>query len=196
MCRNDRRNKTIRKPPAATYDLPSSKTRACIFFCLFSVRQRTKSEQQLGPAVRVHVPGPGTDEGQTGADESVDFIPETAVPLMIVCPRATLVGPSEGCIHTRIFGRKTSGDRTSERVPILRLPSHHPLSQTSGPVQLFHPPTVPYLTVSRRRERKPVRPTSFGQNQNFKPTGRPYPLKRTASQRYLYEFLVSYMNRR
>lgn len=82
------------EPPTATYDLLEYSSKTRIFF---SVHQRAKPEQQLGPAVRVHVPGPGADEGQTGADESVDSIPETAVPLMI---RATPVGPSEGCIHT------------------------------------------------------------------------------------------------
>lgn len=44
-------------------------------FCLFS--QCLESEQQLGPAIRVHISRSGDNERETGTHESLDFDQET-----------------------------------------------------------------------------------------------------------------------
>jgi len=44
----------------------------CFYFL-----QCSESKQQLGPAVRVHVQGPGDNERKTRTNESLDFNQET-----------------------------------------------------------------------------------------------------------------------
>lgn len=56
-------------------------------FFSFSLFQRPQSKQQLGPAVRVHVPRPGDDERETGTDESLDFDQETDRRVNNACTR-------------------------------------------------------------------------------------------------------------
>lgn len=58
-----------------TYILYAIYVLKILCFCLF--QQCLESEQQLGSAVRVHVPRSGANERETGTHESLDFDQET-----------------------------------------------------------------------------------------------------------------------